>query len=218
MKIRIILGDDHRIVLQGLCALLGAEPDIEILGSATDGGELLRLTRELKPDVLITDLSMPVLNGLEVITRLRAENHPCRIICLTFHNDASRVLGVLHAGAAGYVLKQNSCEELVRGIHRVMCNQIFISGELLDMLVQTTRFPTQASAAESFRLPQLTPREREVAQLFSEGGTTKTIAHQLKLSAKTIATHREHIFLKLEVRSVAELTRYMLREGLTPLN
>lgn len=218
MKIRVILGDDHRIMIEGLCALLAEETDIEVIGTASDGGELLRLTQELKPDVLITDLSMPVLNGLEVITRLRAENNPCRIICLTLHNDTPRVLAVLHAGASGYVLKQNSFEELVRAIHRVMFNQLFISGELLNMVVQTTRCAMPISAAEKFRLPQLTPREREVAQLFSEGETTKTIAHRLNLSAKTIATHREHIFFKLDIRSIAELTRYMLREGLTPQN
>jgi DNA-binding NarL/FixJ family response regulator len=214
MNIRVIIGDDHSIVREGLVALLQRESDIEVVGTAKNGAELLQLARTLRPDVVITDLSMPVLNGMEVIVRLCAEPLPCRLLCLSVHAEPGMVLAALQAGATGYVLKENSYEELARGIRRVMANQMFLSGELVGMVVHSCR--TAIPSAEAIRLPRLTPREREVAQLFSEGQTTQAIAHRLHLSAKTIATHREHIFSKLDIQSVAELTRYVIREGISP--
>lgn len=213
MGIRVIIGDDHGIVREGLVALLQREADIEVIGTARNGSELLQLARKLSPDVVITDLSMPQLNGIEVITRLCAEPLPCKLLCLSVHNEPTKVLGALQAGAAGYVLKENSYEELARGIRRVMANQVFLSGELVGMVVQSCRSPIPTQ--EAIKLPQLTAREREVAQLFSEGLSTQAIAQRLHLSAKTISTHREHIFSKLDIQSVAELTRYAIREGIS---
>ncbi|GAB3255474.1 response regulator transcription factor [Chitinimonas naiadis] len=213
MTIRVIIGDDHGIVREGLVALLQRETDIEVIAQAANGSELLQLARSLKPDVVITDLSMPILNGMEVITRLSSEPLPCKLLCLSVHDDIQHVVDALNAGAAGYVLKDNSYEELARGIRRVMANQTYLSGELIGSVMQAYRSPTQVH--ELIKLPKLTSREREVAQLFSEGQSTQAIADRLHLSTKTIATHRENIFKKLGIHTIAELTRYAVREGLS---
>jgi len=214
MRIRIVLGDNHAMVREGLIALLQREPDMEVLAQAKNGLELVQLARTLKPDVVITDMAMPILNGLEVIRRLHGEATPCKLLCLSVNDGLQQVMAALQAGAAGYVLKENPYEELVRGIRRIMANQIFLSGELIGSVIHASRAPAPA-AVETIRLPQLTTRERQIAQLFAEGHTTNDIAGMLFLSAKTIASHRENTFRKLGIRSIAELTRYAIREGLS---
>ncbi|WP_047238786.1 response regulator transcription factor [Chromobacterium subtsugae] len=211
MTIRIIVGDDHALLREGLAALLQRETDMEVQAQAANGAELLQLARQLQPDVVIADINMPLLNGVEVAARLRAESLPCKTLCLSASDRPQTVRAALDAGAAGYVLKENAYAELARGIRRVMANQIFLSGELVAGLVH----PSFAGAleAEQIKLPQLSPRERQVTQLFAEGYSTQAIAAQLHLSPKTVATHREHIFRKLGIGSIAELTRYVLREG-----
>ncbi|GGY13921.1 response regulator [Paludibacterium paludis] len=216
MSIRVILGDDHAILREGLIALLEREHDIQVLAQAKNGMELLQLARTLQPDVVITDLAMPIMNGLEVIRRLSAEALPCKLLCLSVTDRPQSVLDALDAGAAGYVLKDNSYEELARGIRRVMANQIYLSGELIGSVVQARRAPQ--SVEERIRLPKLTARERQVAQLFAEGHSTQAIASRLFLSTKTIGTHRENIFRKLDIKTIAELTRYAMREGLSPVD
>jgi DNA-binding NarL/FixJ family response regulator len=211
-KIRVILGDDHGIVREGLVALLQLEEDIQVIGEAQNGAELLQLVRKLKPDVVVVDISMPILNGIEVVTRLSADPLPCKLLCLTMHKETHKVVAALDAGASGYVIKDSSHKELVRAIRSVMANQVFLSGELIGTVLQHCRHPTALPA--TFAVPRLTNREREVAQLLSEGHSTKAIARRLYVSAKTIATHREHIFEKLGIHSIAELTRYIVEEGL----
>lgn len=214
MKISVIIGDDHRMIREGLTALLHRENDIEVVGEANNGADLIQLTRKLQPNVVITDLSMPIMNGLEVISRLCAEPLPSKFLCLSATDQPQKVIAALDAGASGYVLKGNSFEELARAIRRVMANQIFLSGELVGAVMQNYRKP-QTPPSDLIILPRLTPREREVAQLISEGYSTQAIADRLFVSIKTIGTHREHIFSKLGIQSVAELTRYMIREELT---
>jgi DNA-binding NarL/FixJ family response regulator len=216
MSIRVMLADDHRIVRDGLRALLEREPDFLIVGQAEDGLSAVKLVRELQPDVLITDLSMPGLNGIEAVRRIHA-NHPAvRIVCLSVHDEKRIVLEVIEAGASGYVLKGCSFEELASSIRMVMADQIYLSNELVGIFVEQYRRRDDAAAA-SPRSP-LTSREREIVQLFSEGHSTNDIAERLHLSSKTVATHREHIFDKLQLASVAELTRYAIREGLSALD
>ena len=217
MNIRVLLVDDHRIVRDGLRALLEREPDFEIVGQAEDGLGAVRLARELSPDVLVTDLSMPGLNGVEAVRRIRANNPDVRIVCLSVHDDRRLVLEVIEAGASGYVLKGCSFDELVRGIRMVMANQIYLSTELVGIFVEQYRRRDDEAATSMKRSP-LTSREREIVQLFSEGHSTNDIAERLHLSSKTVATHREHIFDKLQLASVAELTRYAIREGLSSLD
>jgi DNA-binding NarL/FixJ family response regulator len=216
MKIRVIVCDDHRIVREGLVALLEREPDIDVIAQARDGLELARLARQLNPDVVVTDMTMPGMNGIEVTRRIRSELPDCRVICLSVHDQTRQVLAALDAGASGYVLKDNSFDELARGIRCAMGNQLFLSVELIGTVLNARR--TADAAVQTEPAAGLTPREREIVQLFSEGYTTQAIADSLSVSIKTVATHRERVYQKLHIQGVAELTRYALREGLTSLD
>jgi len=218
MKIRVIVADDHHIVREGLISLLERESDLEVVAQARDGMELLRLARELEPDVLLIDIAMPCMNGIEAMRRIRQEQLPCKMLCLSVHSQISQVRAALDAGANGYVLKENSFDELARGIRRVMAQQLFLSGELLEAVLKSLQQP-QAPDDSSQRSScgMLTPREREMVQLLSEGYSAQEIALHLHLSAKTVATHREHVFAKLKIQGIAELTRFALREGLSSL-
>jgi len=213
-KIRVVIGDDHQLFRDALIGMFQMEDDIDVVGQAPNGADLLRLARQVKPDVVIVDLCMPILNGIEVIARLRREALPCKSLCLTMHKDAPQVFAALDAGASGYVIKDNSYKELMRAIRCVMANQVFLSGELIGGVLHRVRNPSESGAA--IDIPRLTSREREIAQLLSEGYSTKVIAGRLYVSAKTVATHREHIFEKLKIHSIAELTRYIIREGFDP--
>jgi DNA-binding NarL/FixJ family response regulator len=216
MTIRVILADDHRMVREGLRSLLATEDDLDVVGQAADGLTAVRLARELRPDVVVMDLSMPGLNGIEAIRRIRAESADVKVLCLSVHDESRMVMGVLDAGAQGYVLKESSFQELAQAIRKVMGNGVHLSENLVGVVVDEARVRGTRPAAH----PQttLTPREREMVQLLSEGHTTQQIADRLHVSAKTVATHRENILHKLHIRSIAELTRYALREGLSALD
>ncbi|KQU76000.1 MULTISPECIES: response regulator transcription factor [unclassified Rhizobacter] len=216
MGIRIVLADDHRIVRDGLCALLSREKDIELIGQADDGLGAVRLARELRPDIVVTDVSMPGLNGVEATRRIRADEPSVRVLCLSVHAESRMVLAVLEAGASGYVLKDCSYDELALAIRKAMSDQIHLSAELVGLVVKEVRSRGQPPSAGS--TAALTPREREMVQLLSEGLSTQQIADRLHVSIKTVATHREHVMQKLDISSLAELTRYALCEGLSSLD
>ncbi|SHN18245.1 response regulator transcription factor [Rhizobacter sp. OV335] len=216
MGIRIVLADDHRIVRDGLCALLAREKDIELIGQADDGLGAVRLARELRPDIVVTDVSMPGLNGVEATRRIRADEPSVRVLCLSVHAESRMVLAVLEAGASGYVLKDCSYDELALAIRKAMADQIHLSAELVGLVVKEVRSRGQPQAAGGSAA--LTPREREMVQLLSEGLSTQQIADRLHVSIKTVATHREHVMQKLDISSLAELTRYALCEGLSSLD
>ena len=217
MTIRVVLADDHLIVREGLSALLRREPDFELVGQAEDGLSAVKLARTLQPDVVITDLSMPGLNGIEAIRRIHKDDPQIKLLCLSVHDETALVLAVIDAGATGYVLKDASFEELVRAIRQVMTNRIYVSSALVGIFVEKYRTRENEPPAGAATSP-LTAREREVVQLFSEGYSSNEIAQRLHVSAKTGATHREHILGKLRIQSIAELTRYAIREGLTSLD
>jgi len=216
MTIRIVLADDHRIMRDCLGALLRREPGFELVGEAHDGQGAIELACQLLPDVLVTDLAMPGMNGLEAIRRVRAEAPSVQVLCLSVHDEDRMVLAGIDAGAAGYVLKDSSFEELARAIRKVMARQTYLSPSLVGIFVEGYR--TRGAAVAENAFSQLTAREREVVQLFSEGHSTGQIAEQLHLSAKTVATHRENVLHKLHIDSIAELTRYAIREGLSSLD
>ena len=216
MGIRIVLADDHRIMRDGLCALLARERDIELIGQADDGLGAVRLARELRPDIVVTDVSMPGLNGVEATRRIRADEPSVRVLCLSVHAESRMVLAVLEAGASGYVLKDCSYDELALAIRKAMSDQIHLSAELVGLVVKEVRSRGQPPSAGS--TAALTPREREMVQLLSEGLSTQQIADRLHVSIKTVATHREHVMQKLDISSLAELTRYALCEGLSSLD
>lgn len=217
MGIRIVLADDHRILREGLATLLAQQPDFEVVGQAGDGAELVRLVRKLQPDVAVTDLSMAGLNGLEAIRRIRAEDPGVKLLCLSMHVESRMVLAVLDAGASGYVIKDSSFDDLGAAVRQVAAGQVFLSPQLVGVVVQACR-SRQAGQAPEDGGAALTPREREMVQLFSEGHSTNDIAERLYVSAKTVATHRQHILQKLRIGSIAELTRYALREGLSSMD
>lgn len=212
--IRVIVADDHRCVREGLVTLLNQEGDIHVEAEARDGMELVRLARAFQPDVLLVDVIMPAMNGIEAIRRLRSEPMTGRALCLSMQSDLRQVQAALDAGASGFVLKENSFDELARGVRRVFAGQLFLSGELLGGVLNQ-RGVTPATEPT---LQRLTPRERQMVQLLAEGYSTQQVAERLNVSAKTVATHREHVFLKLQIHSIAQLTRYALRTGLSSLD
>jgi DNA-binding NarL/FixJ family response regulator len=217
MTIGVVIADDHRLVREGLRALLQDDAaDFEVLGEACDGLAALRVARELRPDVLVADVSMPGLNGIELVRQLREELPTARVLSLSVHDEERLVLAMIEAGAAGYVLKDASFDELRTAIREVMAGRVYLSPSLLGIFVSQFRSRGKGSAA----LPAgegLTPRERELVQLFSEGFSTAEIAERLHVSTKTVATHRENIMGKLQIDGIAELTRYALREGISSL-
>lgn len=214
--IRVLLADDHRIVRDGLALLIGREADLELVATAEDGPGMVRAVREHQPDVLVTDISMPGLNGIDAVRRVRAESPQVQVLCLSVHDEDRLVLAMIEAGASGYVLKDSSFEELARAVRQVMAGRVYISPALSGVMVREVR-NRKAGAMPAMGAPALTPRERELVQLFSEGYTTNEIAERLHVSPKTVATHRENVLHKLQMRGLAELTRYALREGLSSL-
>lgn len=214
MSFKIILADDHRIMREGLRALLEKQPDIEVLAEAENGRTTVELSRELKPNVVIIDIAMPDLNGIEATRQILAESPGVKVIALSMHSDRKFVREMLSAGASGYMLKDSAFEELDKALHAVINNQTYLSLGVADRVVKDYlgKIVTKDSASMV-----LTKREREVLQLFAEGKTTKQIASLLFVSIKTIETHRKKIMYKLGLDSVAELTKYAIREGLTPL-
>lgn len=214
MKVRVVLGDDHVMLREGLVALLQREPDFELLGHAGHGADLLRLTRAFNPDVVVADVTMPVMNGIEVARRIRSERLPSRVLCLSASAQPGQVLMAMEAGASGYVLKENCCDELARAIRHAFNGQVFLSAELVAPIISAYR---EAGSQDASIPPSLTWREREITRLLAEGHSTQQVADRLHISAKTVATHRSHVFRKLKIRSVAELTRYAVKQGMTSL-
>ena len=215
MTTRIILADDHGIMREGLRALLEKQSGIEVIAEADNGRTTVELSRELKPDVVIIDIAMPDLNGIEATRQIVAESPGVKVIALSMHSDRKFVREMLSAGASGYMLKDSAFEELDKAISTVNDNQTYLSPGIADTVVKDYlgKIVTDNSPASI----ALTHREREVLQLFAEGKTTKHIAALLFVSIKTIETHRKQIMYKLGLNSIAELTKYAIREGLTSL-
>ena len=215
MSIKIILADDHNIMRQALRVLLENEPDIEVVGETVDGQAALGLARETKPDVVIMDIAMPGLNGVEATRKIIAKVPGTKVIALSAHSDRRFVSRMFKAGASGYLLKDCLFEELAVAIRTVAKNQIYVSPKIANVVVKG--FIRRPLKDDLTVFSILTDREREVLQLLSEGKTTKQIAALLKVSVKTVETYRQHIMDKLNIRSIAGLTKYAIREGLTSL-
>ena len=218
MNIRILLADDHRILREGLRSLLAQQPDITVVGEASDGASVVALARELQPDLVIMDVVMPGIDGITATRQIRAECPNTRVIGLSMHSDRRFVSEMVRAGALGYLVKDSAFEELNQAVRSVMANRPYLSAVITGTLVED--FVRQASAQErppASPLQMLTGREQEVLRLLADGKRVKEIAHLLTISAKTVESHRQNIMDKLEIHSTIELTRYALREGLTSI-
>jgi DNA-binding NarL/FixJ family response regulator len=215
MVIKILIADDHQIVRQGLRFLLEKESDLQVVAEAENGRTTVRLARELTPGVIIMDVAMPDLNGIEATRQIIAESPATKVIALSMYADRRFVVNMLKAGASGYLLKECAFEELIRAIRVVLMHKTYLSPGVTDILVKDCQMGVPMDEISAFAL--LTPREREVLQLMSEGNSTAKIADQLHVSIKTVESHRQQLMQKLNLRSVAELTKYAIREGLTSL-
>ncbi len=213
--IRIILADDHQIVRQGLRILLEAEPDMEVIAEADNGRQVLRLAPALLPDVIIMDLSMPELNGIEATRQILAGASGVKVVALSMHSDSLFVLNMIKAGASGYLLKDCALEELVKAIRTVVAQKTYLSPGVSDIVIQDFVTGWQTTNTSAFSV--LSAREREVLQLMAEGKSTNQIADGLCVSVKTVEAHRKQVMSKLGIHSVAELTKYAIRQGLTSL-
>lgn len=214
MNIRVLLVDDHAIVREGLRTMLEREPGMKVVGVADDGRTALKLAAELNPDLVVMDIGMPGMNGIEATRQIIRDLDHCKIICLSMHNERKFVRAMLDAGASAYVLKSEAPRKLVSAIQAVMEGRKYLSPSIDRDIVSTiNRDPAEKTDIYAV----LSDREREVLQLIAEGHSSKLIAARLGLSDKTISSHREHIMAKLKLHSVADLTRYALREGITQL-
>jgi two-component system response regulator NreC len=214
--IRVLLAEDHTIVRKGLCALMADEPDIEVLAEAEDGREAVRLTEELHPDVVLMDLSMPGLNGLEATRQIKRRMPEVKVLVLTRHADKEYVLQILRAGASGYVVKRAAPGELVAAIRAVYQGESFLSPSISRTVIEG--YVRQEGVKAKDRYEQLTDREREVLQLIAEGHSSRGIAERLYISEKTVRTHRANLMDKLDLHSAAELTQYAIRRGVIRLD
>jgi DNA-binding NarL/FixJ family response regulator len=215
MSARILLVDDHAIIREGLRSLLSNQPDIEVVGQAEDGQKALELVRKLGPDIVIMDITMPNLNGIDAARRILSERAGTRIIALSMHSSRRFVTEILKAGASGYILKECLFDELVEAIQTVLGGGTYLSPRITGVIVED--YVRRMSKDYQAEAPDLTEREREVLQFLAEGKSTKQIAQRLHISPKTIESNRRNIMNKLGIHSVAELTKYAVREGLTPL-
>lgn len=212
-KNRILLAEDHTILREGLRAILSAESDLEVVGEATDGREAIRRAEELKPDVVILDLSMPRMNGLEALREVKRAAPETRILILTVHKTEEYVFAALEAGADGYVLKESTSAELLLAVRSTMAGERYLSPAVATKVVAGFLGNRDASAPRS-PYDDLSTREREVLKLIAEGHTSREIGEFLCISVKTVEKHRSRLMQKLNLRSISALTSYAIEKGL----
>lgn len=215
MSIRILIADDHQMLRDGLRAILEKDPEIEVIDEASDGRTAVAMARTLRPDVVAMDISMPDLNGVEATRQIKAENPAVKVIALSRHSDRRYVLRMLEAGASGYVLKSGAFDELRRAVEAVRQGSSYLSPRITGLVIDAHLRPV--SQPQSSASPTLGPRELEIVQLLAEGYTSPQIGRKLHISTRTVESHRRNIMKKLGVHSLAEITKYALREGLTSM-
>lgn len=216
MSIKVILADDHNIVREGLKSLLKSSNDIVVIAEASNGRETVSLARQLEPDVVVMDVTMPDMNGVDATQKITQLAPDVRVLALSSHSDGVYVKGMLEAGAKGYLIKDAAISELLTAITVVSQGRIYVSPSIADTLVGDYVQRVKGEIGPDTQV--LSTREREVLQLVSEGKSSSQIASSLYLSERTIEAHRKRIMDKLGMRSIAELTKYAIREGLTSLD
>jgi DNA-binding NarL/FixJ family response regulator len=219
MSLKILLADDHQVMVQGLKALLGCQPDLKVVAEAGTGRTAVSLAEEYAPDVVLMDITMPDLNGIEATRQVTAASPHTRVIALSAHTDHRNASEMLKAGARGYLVKEGVFEELLQAIHTVVAGNVYLSPQVAARIEQDALHLRNGKTSGKSNGPsaftRLSPREREVLQLMAEGRATKEIAMDLQVSVKTVETHRRQIMEKLNLFSVAELTKYAIGEGIT---
>ena len=216
--IKIIIADDHTMMREGLRSLIEKQPDMKTIAEADNGRKTLKLVQELMPDIVLMDVSMPDLNGIEATHQIKKEMPSVKVIALSMHSEKHFVSEMLLAGASGYLLKQCAFKELDLALRAVINNRIYLSPEIIDVVIED--YISSAAHKGKNNLEHnkvLTIREREVLQMLAEGRATKDIASLLNLSIKTVETHRQNIMRKINKHSLAELTKYAIVEGITTL-
>lgn len=215
MTVTILLVDDHAIIRQGLATLIEQQVDMEVAGHAESGRQAIKLAMELKPDIVVMDVSMPDLNGIDASQQILKQVPEAKIIALSIHSHRRYIVGMLRAGASGYLIKDCVFEELLTAINMVLKNHIYLSDKIRDLVLKD--YILNIKINDSLKSCPLSEREKNVIQMIAEGATTREIASRLDLSISTVETHRRHILDKLNTSSVAELTKYAIREGLTSM-
>ncbi len=214
MAVNIILADDHTLFREGLLSILNSELGFKVIAEADNGREVVKLARKMEVDVIVMDIAMPELNGIEATSQVLHENPDIKIIAVSMHSDRHFVSGMLKAGAKGYLLKDCAGDELIKAVREVLQDRFYISEEISTSVLNDY---VGRLADEGDEVSELTSREKEVLQLIAEGKSTQEIASALFISVKTVEAHRVKIKTKLKLRSIPELTKYAIREGLTSL-
>jgi len=213
-KIRILLADDHTILRQGLKRILELDPAFEVVGEAGDGRDAVKKAEALTPDVVVMDISMPILNGIEATRQIAKALPKTKILILTVHEDDRIALEILEAGATGYLLKDAAGEELIAAIKAVHRGDSYLSPSIAKKVISQFLDVAKGKVQPEDRFSLLTSREREILQLIAEGYSNKEIGDMLYISEKTVKTHRENIMRKLDLHNVAELVKYAMRRGI----
>ncbi|MDO8735806.1 MAG: response regulator transcription factor [Thermoleophilia bacterium] len=213
-KIRILLADDHAILRAGLVRLLSEEPDIEVVGEADNGREAVQKVQELHPDIVLMDIGMPVMNGMEATKQIKKRDSDVKILVLTMHDNEEYLFQVLQAGASGYVLKKAADSDLVNAIHVVSRGDCFLYPSAAKMVVEDYLEKLKHGQEPTSSFDTLTDREREILTLVAEGYTNREIAEALFISVKTVETHKANIMEKLNLHKRAELVRYAIKKGM----
>jgi DNA-binding NarL/FixJ family response regulator len=216
MGVRVLLVDDHTMMRDGLRAILSVAPDIQVVGEANDGSTALDFLRGMPLDVVVMDVGMPDLNGIEATRRIRTKHESVRVVALSSHTDERSVYRMLEAGASGYVVKLAAHDELLRAVRAASQGRTYLSPEIAGLVVPRGASPRPAGEPTAYSI--LGGREREVLQLVAEGRTSSQVASQMHISIATVDAHRRNIVQKLGLHGTAELTRYAIREGLTSLD
>lgn len=213
MTIKVLIADDHQLFREGLANLISSAPDIEVIGEAKDGMEATKKAKKLKPDLILIDIGMPVMNGIEATKTIKRDDPEIKIIAVSMHSDRQFVKGILEAGADGYLLKNCTYRQLIDAIQSVVSGKKYLSDDITEMVIQGYLDPDEDPEHKH----DLSERELEVLKLYAEGKSTREISEHLFISVKTVGTHKQHIFEKLGIKSNADMIKYAIKEGLIHL-